>query len=84
MHLATNNDSEDILVAKVDPCGLFAWAKAAGGGGSADEGTGIGVGANGAVYVTGTYGTPANFDQMVVQAPPGENTTDDFVWKLAP
>jgi len=57
----TSAGSEDIFVLKLSPDGDFLWAGRMGGEGY-EEPTSIGIDANGAMYVTGYFSQPGDFD----------------------
>lgn len=71
----------DVFVVKYDAVGNYQWAVSAGGD-LPDYGLGLALDANGNVYLTGTYASPAQFGAITLPAPAGR--TDVFVAKLDP
>jgi formylglycine-generating enzyme required for sulfatase activity len=72
----TNNNvgGQDIFVAKYNSAGALQWAQLAGGSSAnEDVGRGLGVDANGNVYVTGGFYSPANFGGFDLPVSPSEN-----------
>lgn len=84
----TNNNTEEIFVAKYNANGDLQWAKRAGGVGR-DWGYGIAVDPTGNAYVTGTFSNNVDFDGTPYSTISGNNadgyvakfsTDGDFLW----
>ena len=70
-NMLTNSGS--IFVAIYDPDGISLWVTNSGGPGSWDSGNAISVGANGNLFVTGSYGGSGKFGSIILPGYDGPN-----------
>jgi len=74
----TNSGGFDVFVAKLDSAGTWEWAKSAGGS-SSDLGNGIAVDWGGNSYITGYFGTSADFGSTTLIS---SDSSEVFIAKL--